>query len=171
MTLEVYTLRFANSDISLFSGGIKFQKHCDCWETDFLLCANPWRESLGERDILILTKLSLMHSLFLIVFEYPACWFPLTLSHSYASSSQARVAPSTSYVPTRQKRSYEEDDDMGDMDIQPQREPQSGMSIEQMCSWMQNRSIVYLMLLLSECFNMLSLVFCKDILNIFWEVL
>lgn len=47
----------------------------------------------------------------------------LILPHTYASSSQARVVPSTSYVPTRQKRSYEEDDD--DMDTQPQkpREP------------------------------------------------
>ncbi|KAM3863162.1 mini-chromosome maintenance complex-binding protein [Diretmus argenteus] len=45
----------------------------------------------------------------------------------YASSSQARVAPSTSYVPSRQKRSYEEDDD--DMDTQPQkqRELQTGL--------------------------------------------
>lgn len=44
--------------------------------------------------------------------------------HSYASSSQARVVPSTSYVPTRQKRSYEEDDDddMDDMDTQPQKQ-------------------------------------------------
>ncbi|TKS85290.1 Mini-chromosome maintenance complex-binding protein [Collichthys lucidus] len=44
----------------------------------------------------------------------------------YASTSQARVVPSTSYAPTRQKRSYEEDDD--DMDTQPQkqREPHAG---------------------------------------------
>ncbi|XP_068183010.1 mini-chromosome maintenance complex-binding protein isoform X2 [Antennarius striatus] len=45
---------------------------------------------------------------------------------SYATSSQARVVPSTSYVPTRQKRSYEDDDDMDDMDTQPQKQPQSG---------------------------------------------
>ncbi|XP_062319961.1 mini-chromosome maintenance complex-binding protein isoform X2 [Osmerus eperlanus] len=38
---------------------------------------------------------------------------------SYACSSQARVVPSTSYVPSRQKRSYEEDDDM---DTQPQKQ-------------------------------------------------
>lgn len=46
----------------------------------------------------------------------------------YASSSQARVVPSTSYVPSRQKRSYEEDDDTDDMDTQPQkqREPHTG---------------------------------------------
>ncbi|XP_040905500.1 mini-chromosome maintenance complex-binding protein [Toxotes jaculatrix] len=46
----------------------------------------------------------------------------------YAGSSQARVVPSTSYVPSRQKRSYEEDDDMDDMDTQPQkqREPHTG---------------------------------------------
>ncbi|XP_026210014.1 mini-chromosome maintenance complex-binding protein [Anabas testudineus] len=46
----------------------------------------------------------------------------------YASSSQARVVPSTSYVPSRHKRSYEEDDDVDDMDTQPQkqREPHSG---------------------------------------------
>ncbi|KAK5882086.1 hypothetical protein CesoFtcFv8_020709 [Champsocephalus esox] len=42
------------------------------------------------------------------------------VKESYASSSQARVVPSTSYVPTRQKRSYEEDDD--DMDTQPQKQ-------------------------------------------------
>lgn len=34
------------------------------------------------------------------------------------------MVPSTSYVPTRQKRSYEEDDDddMDDMDTQPQKQ-------------------------------------------------
>ncbi|PIO27068.1 hypothetical protein AB205_0193130, partial [Aquarana catesbeiana] len=31
--------------------------------------------------------------------------------HIYSSSSQAKVTPSTSYVPNRQKRSYDEDDD------------------------------------------------------------
>ncbi|XP_058651850.1 mini-chromosome maintenance complex-binding protein isoform X1 [Onychostoma macrolepis] len=36
---------------------------------------------------------------------------------SYACTSQARVVPSTSYVPDRHKRSYEEDDEM---DTQPQ---------------------------------------------------
>ncbi|XP_076142242.1 mini-chromosome maintenance complex-binding protein [Alosa pseudoharengus] len=36
----------------------------------------------------------------------------------YAHSSQARVIPSTSYTPNRQKRSYEDDDEM---DTQPQR--------------------------------------------------
>lgn len=41
---------------------------------------------------------------------------------SYAASSQARVVPSTSYAPSRQKRSYEEDDDMDDMDTQPQKQ-------------------------------------------------
>ncbi|KAM9847821.1 mini-chromosome maintenance complex-binding protein [Aulostomus maculatus] len=40
----------------------------------------------------------------------------------YARSSQARVLPSTSYVPSRQKRSYEEDDDMDGMDTQPQKQ-------------------------------------------------
>ncbi|XP_023281706.1 mini-chromosome maintenance complex-binding protein [Seriola lalandi dorsalis] len=47
---------------------------------------------------------------------------------SYAGSSQTRVLPSTSYVPSRQKRSYEEDDDMDDMDTQPQkqRDPHTG---------------------------------------------
>uniref|UniRef100_A0A3P8VN94 Mini-chromosome maintenance complex-binding protein n=1 Tax=Cynoglossus semilaevis TaxID=244447 RepID=A0A3P8VN94_CYNSE len=42
-------------------------------------------------------------------------------------NSWARVIPSTSYVPSRQKRSYEEDEEMDDMDAQPQkqREPQS----------------------------------------------
>uniref|UniRef100_A0A673JUZ1 Mini-chromosome maintenance complex-binding protein n=1 Tax=Sinocyclocheilus rhinocerous TaxID=307959 RepID=A0A673JUZ1_9TELE len=37
--------------------------------------------------------------------------------NSYAGTSQARVVPSTSYVPNRHKRSYEEDDEM---DTQPQ---------------------------------------------------
>lgn len=46
----------------------------------------------------------------------------------YASISQARVVPSTSYAPSRQKRSYEEDDEMDEMDTQPQkqREPHAG---------------------------------------------
>ncbi|CAK6962454.1 mini-chromosome maintenance complex-binding protein [Scomber scombrus] len=50
------------------------------------------------------------------------------VKESYAGSSQARVVPSTSYVPSRQKRSYEEDDDTDDMDTQPQkqREPHTG---------------------------------------------
>ncbi|XP_039599629.1 mini-chromosome maintenance complex-binding protein isoform X2 [Polypterus senegalus] len=38
------------------------------------------------------------------------------VKESYASSSQARVSPSTSYTPCRHKRSYEEDEDM---DAQP----------------------------------------------------
>uniref|UniRef100_A0A672GZ87 Mini-chromosome maintenance complex-binding protein n=1 Tax=Salarias fasciatus TaxID=181472 RepID=A0A672GZ87_SALFA len=44
----------------------------------------------------------------------------------YAGDSQARVVPSTSYVPSRQKRSHEDDED-DDMDTQPQkqREPQT----------------------------------------------
>ncbi|KAL0964232.1 hypothetical protein UPYG_G00321140 [Umbra pygmaea] len=45
--------------------------------------------------------------------------FLSTVPHSYARSSQARVVPSTSYVPSRQKRSYEEDDEM---DTQPQKQ-------------------------------------------------
>uniref|UniRef100_A0A673Z2D9 Mini-chromosome maintenance complex-binding protein n=1 Tax=Salmo trutta TaxID=8032 RepID=A0A673Z2D9_SALTR len=40
-----------------------------------------------------------------------------------AFGNQARVVPSTSYVPSRQKRSYEEDDD--DMDTQPQKQRES----------------------------------------------
>ncbi|KAF7666882.1 hypothetical protein LDENG_00089880 [Lucifuga dentata] len=51
----------------------------------------------------------------------PDC-FSLSLSHTYAGSSQARVVPSTSYVPSRQKRSYEEDDEMDNMDTQPQKQ-------------------------------------------------
>ncbi|XP_074502870.1 mini-chromosome maintenance complex-binding protein isoform X1 [Sebastes fasciatus] len=47
------------------------------------------------------------------------------VKESYAGSSQARVVPSTSYAPTRQKRSYEEDDDM-DTQPQKQREPHTG---------------------------------------------
>ncbi|KAM7385909.1 hypothetical protein PAMP_001953 [Pampus punctatissimus] len=47
------------------------------------------------------------------------------VKESYAGSSQARVVPSTSYVPSRQKRSYEEDDDM-DTQPQKQREPHAG---------------------------------------------
>ncbi|XP_028324391.1 mini-chromosome maintenance complex-binding protein isoform X2 [Gouania willdenowi] len=42
----------------------------------------------------------------------------------YASESQGRVVPSTSYAPSRQKRSYEDDDDM-DTHPQKQREPNS----------------------------------------------
>lgn len=41
----------------------------------------------------------------------------LTAQNSYAGTNQARVVPSTSYVPNRHKRSYEEDDEM---DTQPQ---------------------------------------------------
>ncbi|XP_029305417.1 mini-chromosome maintenance complex-binding protein [Cottoperca gobio] len=50
------------------------------------------------------------------------------VKESYAGTGQARVVPSTSYAPTRQKRSYEEDDDDDDMDTQPQkqREPHTG---------------------------------------------
>ncbi|KAF0027238.1 hypothetical protein F2P81_019979 [Scophthalmus maximus] len=55
--------------------------------------------------------------------------FSLIQSHSFAGSTQARVVPSTSYAPSRQKRSYEEDEeDVDDMDTQPQklREPHTG---------------------------------------------
>ncbi|XP_070772014.1 mini-chromosome maintenance complex-binding protein isoform X2 [Enoplosus armatus] len=48
------------------------------------------------------------------------------VKESYAGSSQARVVASTSYAPTRQKRSYEEDDDM-DTQPQKQREPHTSM--------------------------------------------
>uniref|UniRef100_A0A6Q2YBZ9 Mini-chromosome maintenance complex-binding protein n=1 Tax=Esox lucius TaxID=8010 RepID=A0A6Q2YBZ9_ESOLU len=51
----------------------------------------------------------------------------LNHSHTYARSSQARVVPSTSYIPSRQKRSYEEDDEM-DTQPQKQREPHTGGS-------------------------------------------
>ncbi|KAM4607884.1 mini-chromosome maintenance complex-binding protein [Polymixia lowei] len=47
------------------------------------------------------------------------------VKESYGCSSQTRVVPSTSYVPSRQKRSYEEDDDM-DTQPQKQREPHNG---------------------------------------------
>ncbi|XP_028279122.1 mini-chromosome maintenance complex-binding protein [Parambassis ranga] len=47
------------------------------------------------------------------------------VKESYAGASQARVLPSTSYVPSRQKRSYEEDDDM---DTQPQKQRDSHAS-------------------------------------------
>lgn len=50
------------------------------------------------------------------------------VKESYAAASQARVQPSTSYVPTRQKRSYEEDEeDANDMDTQPQTEANTGL--------------------------------------------
>uniref|UniRef100_A0A7N6AQ28 Mini-chromosome maintenance complex-binding protein n=1 Tax=Anabas testudineus TaxID=64144 RepID=A0A7N6AQ28_ANATE len=47
---------------------------------------------------------------------------------SSSCQKPSRVVPSTSYVPSRHKRSYEEDDDVDDMDTQPQkqREPHSG---------------------------------------------
>nr|XP_057916668.1 mini-chromosome maintenance complex-binding protein [Doryrhamphus excisus] len=50
----------------------------------------------------------------------------------YGGSAQARVQPSTSYVPSRQKRSYEDDDDDmdgGDTQPQKQREPHPGLQI------------------------------------------
>ncbi|XP_056147762.1 mini-chromosome maintenance complex-binding protein [Lampris incognitus] len=47
------------------------------------------------------------------------------VKESYACSGQARVMPSTSYVPSRQKRSYEEDDDM-EVPPQKQRETHPG---------------------------------------------
>ncbi|XP_061140415.1 mini-chromosome maintenance complex-binding protein [Syngnathus typhle] len=48
----------------------------------------------------------------------------------YAELSQARVLPSTSYAPNRQKRSYE-DDEMDGVDAQPQkqREPHAGLQV------------------------------------------
>uniref|UniRef100_A0A3Q1HN31 Mini-chromosome maintenance complex-binding protein n=1 Tax=Acanthochromis polyacanthus TaxID=80966 RepID=A0A3Q1HN31_9TELE len=50
------------------------------------------------------------------------------ISSSCLTEAQARVVPSTSYAPSRQKRSYEEDDDM-DTQPQKQREPHAGMKI------------------------------------------
>lgn len=61
----------------------------------------------------------------------------VTLSNSYAAASQARVLPSTSYVPTRQKRSYEEDEeDANDMDTQPQREANQGTTRTALLSYL-----------------------------------
>uniref|UniRef100_A0A8D3D4N9 Mini-chromosome maintenance complex-binding protein n=1 Tax=Scophthalmus maximus TaxID=52904 RepID=A0A8D3D4N9_SCOMX len=57
------------------------------------------------------------------------------------SSSSSRVVPSTSYAPSRQKRSYEEDEeDVDDMDTQPQklREPHTGVveqKVKAACCW------------------------------------
>ncbi|XP_023819512.1 mini-chromosome maintenance complex-binding protein [Oryzias latipes] len=48
----------------------------------------------------------------------------LWVKDGYAGSSQARVVASTSYVPSRQKRSYEEDEDM---DTQPQKQAHAGL--------------------------------------------
>uniref|UniRef100_A0A671NSU9 Mini-chromosome maintenance complex-binding protein n=1 Tax=Sinocyclocheilus anshuiensis TaxID=1608454 RepID=A0A671NSU9_9TELE len=47
--------------------------------------------------------------------------------NSFAGTSQARVVPSTSYVPNRHKRSYEEDDEM---DTQPQQMKDAQSSAE-----------------------------------------
>lgn len=54
----------------------------------------------------------------------------LTQSHAYVSASQARVSPSTSYTPSRHKRSYEEDEDM-DLHPSKQKEQHMGKS----CCW------------------------------------
>ncbi|NXA15009.1 MCMBP protein, partial [Sapayoa aenigma] len=44
--------------------------------------------------------------------------------YSYISASQARVSPSTSYTPSRHKRSYEEDEDM---DLHPSKQKEQHM--------------------------------------------
>lgn len=46
------------------------------------------------------------------------------LAHGYmeTTSNQGRVVPSTSYVPSRQKRSYEEDEEM---EVQPQKQKET----------------------------------------------
>lgn len=51
-------------------------------------------------------------------------------SQAYVSASQARVSPSTSYTPSRHKRSYEEDEDM-DLHPSKQKEQHMGKS----CCW------------------------------------
>ncbi|KFW94376.1 Mini-chromosome maintenance complex-binding protein, partial [Phalacrocorax carbo] len=51
-----------------------------------------------------------------------SAWFVLVLNcqyYAYISASQARVSPSTSYTPSRHKRSYEEDEDM---DLHPSKQ-------------------------------------------------
>ncbi|NWR76053.1 MCMBP protein, partial [Centropus unirufus] len=50
---------------------------------------------------------------------WPSPWLSLTPCHAYVSASQARVSPSTSYTPSRHKRSYEEDEDM---DLHPSKQ-------------------------------------------------
>lgn len=52
------------------------------------------------------------------------------VKEKYAGDSQARVVASTSYVPSRQKRSHEDDED-DDMDMQPQkqREPHAAAAV------------------------------------------
>lgn len=47
--------------------------------------------------------------------------------YAYTSASQARVCPSTSYTPSRHKRSYEEDEDM-ELHPSKQREQHLGIS-------------------------------------------
>jgi len=44
--------------------------------------------------------------------------------YAYISASQARVSPSTSYTPSRHKRSYEEDEDM---DLHPSKQKEQHM--------------------------------------------
>ncbi|NXD65828.1 MCMBP protein, partial [Eolophus roseicapillus] len=49
--------------------------------------------------------------------------------YAYISASQARVSPSTSYTPSRHKRSYEEDEDM---DLHPSKQKEQHMGN---CTW------------------------------------
>ncbi|NXS62792.1 MCMBP protein, partial [Brachypteracias leptosomus] len=56
-----------------------------------------------------------------------SAWFVVVLNpqfHAYISASQARVSPSTSYTPSRHKRSYEEDEDM---DLHPSKQKEQHM--------------------------------------------
>lgn len=91
-------------------------------------------ESLWVKEIsFIRTKeLSSLHFGFyqcfdsiLLVVSLLLYWF-LTAQNSYAGTSQARVVPSTSYVPNRHKRSYEEDDEM-DTQSQQMKDVSQGM--------------------------------------------
>ncbi|NXN67927.1 MCMBP protein, partial [Himantopus himantopus] len=50
--------------------------------------------------------------------------------YAYISASQARVSPSTSYTPSRHKRSYEEDEDM---DLHPSKQKEQHMGNSHYC--------------------------------------
>lgn len=60
-------------------------------------------------------------------FSLLSCGFLNPQSHAYTSASQARVSPSTSYTPSRHKRSYEDDEDM-DLHPSKQKEQHVGKS-------------------------------------------
>ncbi|XP_075011493.1 mini-chromosome maintenance complex-binding protein [Calonectris borealis] len=83
-------------------------------ERQTFYCVPVPGESAWVKEISFLTELELCYTNIVLNPQF----------YAYISASQARVSPSTSYTPSRHKRSYEEDEDM---DLHPSKQKEQHM--------------------------------------------